>query len=144
MQLAKEKLPLVSIGIPTYNGGDRIAKALDSIQQQGYSKIEILISDNASADNTEEVVRGYMARDSRIRYFRQEENLGVVPNFEFILQKASGKYFFWISDDDELIPGVLERYVEFLESHPSYSLVSGKINYWKDGVLSGWEAKPEF
>lgn len=123
--------PLVSIGIPTYNGGMRIFKALHSVWIQRYPNIEIVISDNASYDETEEVLRNLAREHHEIKYYRQKRNIGLVANFEFVLTKASGKYFMWVADDDALEPGVLFRYVSFLEHHDAYSLVSGAIQYWK-------------
>ncbi|MEO0473458.1 MAG: glycosyltransferase family 2 protein, partial [Bacteroidota bacterium] len=133
-------LPLVSIGIPTYHGAERIPKALRSVLSQPYRNVEVIISDNASTDRTEDVCRAFVHKDDRVRYFRQEKNLGVIPNFAYTLSQAKGKYFLWLSDDDELIPDVLERYVDFLEAHPDHALVSGKINYWKDGEFETQES----
>jgi glycosyltransferase involved in cell wall biosynthesis len=65
-----------------------------------------------------------------IRYFRQPQNIGVMQNFDFVLQQARGEFFMWLSDDDFLEPGILQRYAHFLAAHPDYSLVSGRIRYW--------------
>jgi glycosyltransferase involved in cell wall biosynthesis len=128
-------LPLVTIGIPTYNGGKRIHKALDSILEQDYPALEIMVSNNASTDNTEEVCKQYQARDSRIQYVCQPANLGVVGNYMYLLNNARGKYFLWLCDDDEFETGVISRYVHFMESHPEHVLVSGEIAYWENGKL---------
>lgn len=140
VEISQFSQPLVSIGIPTYNGANRILNALESIQDQSYINLEILISDNASTDHTEVVCRRAATKDQRIRYFRQKENQGVTPNYEYVLQQATGTYFFWISDDDEMKPGVIEKYVDFLEANPDYSMVSGKINYWAEGILQFQES----
>lgn len=128
---ASSAYPLVSIGIPTYNGGGRILKALQSIWDQHYPNIEIVISDNCSQDHTAELLGSLVAEHREVRYYRQRQNIGLVGNFEFVLRQASGKYFMWVADDDAIEPGVLFRYVWFLENHPAYSLVSGAIQYWK-------------
>ncbi len=132
-------LPLVSVSIPTYNGEMRIGEAIRSLQAQQYPHMEIIISDNASTDNTEEVVRQFMAEDDRISYFRHPENLGIPLNFEFGLQQAKGQYFIWLSDDDQLLDGVIRRYVNYLEANPAFSMVSGIINYTEDGQLVSQE-----
>ena len=137
-------LPLVSIGIPTYNGANKIEKALNSILNQNYPNIEIVISDNGSTDNTEEVVREYAERDHRIKYFKQPQNKGLSFNFEFVLQNATGKYFLWLSDDDELLPNILNTYVDYLENNPEYILVCGKINYWTGQTLTDCEQNLSF
>ena len=129
-----KSIPLVSIGIPTYNGSKRILKPLLSILKQDYTNLEILISDNGSVDNTKEVVEELCKIYPQIKYYRQATNLGMMPNFNFLLQNASGIYFMWVSDDDELEPGVVPKYVDFLENNLNYSLASGKIKYWKNGT----------
>lgn len=136
--------PLISIGIPTYNSGKRISKALQSILAQGIEDIEVIISDNGSEDNTEEVCRAAVARDPRIRYYRQEVNKLPGFNFSFVLEQARGKYFMWLSDDDEFTPNVVQKYVDFLEANQEYVLVSGEINYWNKGEYRGKESGLNF
>jgi len=108
---------LVSIGVPTYQGGQRIAVALNSLLGQTYSPIEIIISDNASSDNTSSIGRAYADKDSRIRFFRQKENIGRINNFLFVLAQAKGEYFMWAGDDDVWESQFLEILVAGLESH---------------------------
>lgn len=139
MTEASDSRPLVSVSIPTYNGELRIGEAIRSLQAQQYPHMEIIVSDNASTDNTEAVVRQFMTEDERIRYFRHPENLGIPRNFEFGLQQAKGKYFIWLSDDDHLLPGVLSRYVDFLEAQPDFSMVSGAIDYLENGQIVAQE-----
>lgn len=92
---------LVTIGIPTYNRADGyLRETLESALAQTYPNIEIVVSDNASPDNTQEVVRGYA--DSRIRYFRQDKGLIPNENFNFCLQQANGVYFLLLHDDDKI------------------------------------------
>lgn len=124
------EFPSVSIGLPTYNGGRRITTCIESIISQGYPNIELIISDNCSTDDTEAVCRAFTDRYPFIHYVRQERNIGITANFEFVLRKASGDLFMWISDDDSLELGILEKYVRFLLSHPGYSMVTGQIQYW--------------
>jgi glycosyltransferase involved in cell wall biosynthesis len=122
--------PLVSIGIPTYNGARRIGATLMAIQNQEYSNLEVIISDNCSSDNTEAICTELSKKNKAIHYFRQKENIGIIPNFEFVLSKASGDFFMWVADDDSLEEGILNKYVDFLVLHSGYSLVAGKIQYW--------------
>ena len=133
---AMSTAPLISIGIPTYNRGHAISDAIVSIQKQDFDNWELIISDNASPDNTEEVVRAFAEKDPRIKYFKQAMNVGPRSNFTFTRDKAKGKYFMWISDDDELVPGLLSQYFQFMESNPEFVLVSGEIKYWiKDKLV---------
>lgn len=128
-----DRYPLVSVGIPTYNGGAKIEKAVMSVLMQRYPNLELIVSDNCSTDNTMDVCSELARKNKSIRYFRQPRNIGVMPNFEFVLRQASGDFFMWISDDDTLEPGILQKYVEFLVKNPVYSLVSGQIKYWMNG-----------
>jgi glycosyltransferase involved in cell wall biosynthesis len=131
---SKNEYPLVSIGVPTYNRNIGILKTLDSIWQQKYPNLEIIISDNCSTDNTPEVIESLVKEHPDIKHYRQESNVGMIPNFEFVRRKATGKYFMWVADDDRLEPGILDKYVSFLEKNPEYSIVSGEVRYWLDDV----------
>lgn len=135
MTMESVTTPLVSIGIPTYNGSHRIIRALSSLWKQGYPNLEIIISDNCSTDNTQEVMDNICKDHPEIRYYRQPKNIGMMPNFRFLLSNASGKYFMWLSDDDQIQEGTIPRYVKFMEEASNYSLVSGAIKYWKDQTL---------
>ena len=95
--------PLVTIGMPTCNrAGSYLRQSLESAVNQTYPNIEIVVSDNCSTDDTEAVVK--KIKDSRIRYFKQTENIGPYKNFNFCLQQANGKYFLILSDDDLIDP----------------------------------------
>lgn len=105
-QTASHK-PLVSIGLPVFNGERFLAESLDSLCSQSFSDFEIIISDNASEDGTRGISQTYARRDSRIRYFRQVENFGAAFNYNFVFKKSSGKYFKWASHDDRCDPDFL-------------------------------------
>lgn len=93
--------PRVSIGMPVYNGARYVPEALDSLLGQTFADFELVISDNASTDGTEEVCRAYAARDPRIRYVRQPGNIGAVANFRYVLEQARGEFFMWAAHDDQ-------------------------------------------
>jgi glycosyltransferase involved in cell wall biosynthesis len=111
--------PRVSIGLPVFNGEEYLAETLDSILAQTYSDFELIISDNASTDGTQEICRAYAARDRRIRYFRNETNLGAAKNYNRVFELSSGEYFKWAAHDDLYAPEYLERCVEVLDREPS-------------------------
>jgi glycosyltransferase involved in cell wall biosynthesis len=90
----------VSIGMPIFNGEKYIREALESLLSQSHTNFELIISDNASTDKTEEICIQYAASDPRIRYVRQPENIGVDANFRFVLDEARGEYFMWAAADD--------------------------------------------
>jgi glycosyltransferase involved in cell wall biosynthesis len=114
--------PRVSIGLPVYNGEEYLRKCLNSILAQTYQDFELIISDNASLDGTEAICREYASRDSRIRYYRNSENLGANPNFNRTVELAQGDYFKWMAYDDILAPTYLARCVEVLEQNPTVVL----------------------
>ncbi len=116
------KLQLVSIGVPVYNGERFIARCLQSLVEQDYPYLEIIISDNASSDRTSEICRDFASRFPFIRYFRQSSNKGVQQNFKKTLELASGNYFFWAGVDDLWKPGFTRALVDELESHPDTGL----------------------
>ena len=111
--------PRVSIGLPVYNGERFLARAIDSLLAQDFVDFELVISDNASTDGTGEISRDYAARDPRIRYHRNERNIGAVGNFNRTLDLASGEYFKWAAHDDWCAPQFLGRCVEVLDDDPS-------------------------
>ena len=119
-------LPLVNIGIPVYNGQEKIEKALYSLLNQTYRNIQVLISDNASTDNTHEICERICAEDERASYLRQPVNLGLIPNFNAVLDRAQGVYFMWLGHDDSLSEDYIEACVETLDENPDVSLVSGQ------------------
>lgn len=114
------KCPVISIGMPVYNGEKDLHRVFDSLSQQTYKDIELIVSDNASTDATEQICREYASRDNRIRYIRQPENLGAVGNFRYVLNEACGEYFMWAASDDVRSPDFLELNHSFLEKNPDY------------------------
>ena len=78
---------VISIGIPVFNGERFISTVLDSLLNQSYKNIEIIISDNSSDDSTESICRMYVESDSRIKYYRQDKNIGMFPNFNFVFNQ---------------------------------------------------------
>lgn len=92
--------PRVSIGMPVYNGEQFICEALDSLLTQTFTNFELIISDNASTDQTETICRKYCTNDDRVRYIRQSQNLGAPANFKFVLDTAVAEYFMWAAADD--------------------------------------------
>ena len=105
----------VSIGLPVYNGEDYLEEALDSILSQDFNDFELLISDNASNDRTHEICQDYASDDRRIRYHRNENNLGAAPNFNQLFKMSKGKYFKWSSHDDLLHKKFLSECVKILD-----------------------------
>lgn len=110
--------PLVTIGMPVFNAERFLAESLESLLAQSFADFEIVISDNGSTDNTAEMIRGFAARDARIRSVRSEVNHGAAWNFNRVFELARGKYFRWHAYDDLLAPACLERSVAAMEARP--------------------------
>lgn len=133
---AHKSLPLVSIGVPTYNRPERLATALAQLSAQTYPNIEIIISDNCSpGETTRCVVEERIAQDSRVRYFRQSVPLSGIDNFKFVFKQASGTYFMWATDDDERRSGFVERLVEILEADQACVLAYSDATLLLDGEV---------
>jgi glycosyltransferase involved in cell wall biosynthesis len=120
--MTQELPPRVSIGLPVYNGENYLALAIGSLLGQSYQDFELIISDNASADRTEEICRAYAARDGRIRYYREAENRGAAWNFNRLVGLARGEYFKWAAHDDLCAPRFLQRCVDRLDRDPDLVL----------------------
>jgi glycosyltransferase involved in cell wall biosynthesis len=114
--------PLVSAGMPVYNGAKFLRSSLEALLAQDYPNIEIVISDNASEDETEAICRDYASRDPRIRYYRNAENLGAARNFNRVFRQAQGEFFFWAACDDFWKPSFIRQCVALLLEHPEASL----------------------
>jgi glycosyltransferase involved in cell wall biosynthesis len=134
-------VPPVAVGMPVYNGDKRIALTLDSILAQTFGDFELIISDNASTDRTEEICRDYAGRDSRIRYIRNPENLGASRNYNRVFEVSrGGKYLRWAAHDDLLAPTCLEKHKKALDEGPDSAVMSITLRRyisWEDGHLIG-------
>lgn len=125
-RMEKAILPVVSIGMPVYNGEKYIREALDSLRSQSFTDFELIISDNASTDGTEEICKQYAAKDSRIHYERQPVNLGALANFTFVLDAARGECFMWAAADDVWDPGWINEMLNTMKETGS-NAAFGKV-----------------
>ena len=121
-----EKIPTVSIGLPVYNGAQFLEQAIDFILAQTYTDFELIISDNASTDRTDEICNAYQVTDFRVRYHRNETNIGGANNENLTFRMAQGKYFHYAAHDDICAPQLLEKCVNVLENDPSVVLAYGQ------------------
>lgn len=120
---ASQTAPRVSIGVPVFNGARFLEHALDSLLAQTLQDVEIVISDNASTDETEVICKRAMARDPRVRYWRSPVNRGLVWNHRRVLAMATGEYFMFAPHDDWFAPEYVERCVMALQADPEISYV---------------------
>jgi glycosyltransferase involved in cell wall biosynthesis len=124
----QKHIPKVSIGMPVYNCERFVDEAIGSLLSQTYTDFELIISDNASTDRTGEICRAYAERDARVRYIRQEENIGPSRNFIFVLEHAVGNYFMWAAGDDIWASNWIEELVR--EIPPECVAIRGKVVFF--------------
>jgi glycosyltransferase involved in cell wall biosynthesis len=120
--------PLVSICIPTYNSAAFLKEAIDSARRQTYDNLEIVVSDNASTDGTQEMVAAIP--DPRIRYYRNRANLGMVANFRRVLAESRGKYVCLLNSDDLMDPGFIQWAVQAMEARPRATFAFASIRFF--------------
>jgi glycosyltransferase involved in cell wall biosynthesis len=115
------RAPKVSVCVPTRNRSAELRRTLQAILTQGVKDIELIVGDDASTDDTEEVVRSF--KDDRIRYHRHQSNLGIYPNWNSLIAMARGEYICVYHDHDFYLPTIVERSLELLERHPGVVFV---------------------
>jgi glycosyltransferase involved in cell wall biosynthesis len=123
---------LITVIIPTYNRGNFISKSINSVLSQTYSNFELIIVDDASTDNTENIVRGN--KDSRIRYFKLEFNSKGTKPRNIGIQMAKGEYIAFLDSDDEWINDKLEKQLDFLRQFDSKKMVCFTGLILKEGL----------
>jgi glycosyltransferase involved in cell wall biosynthesis len=119
----------VSIGLPVFNGEKYLAEAIASVLEQTYSDTELIITDNASTDGTQDICAEACRQDKRIRYFRNEKNLGAAPNYNLAWSYANGEYFKWLAHDDRIKPRFIEAAVAALDADPAAVLCNSEAEY---------------
>ena len=108
----------LTIGLPVYNGEDFLTESLESLLGQTYDDFELIISDNASTDRTAEICKQYAKVDSRIRYIRQDYNIGLVRNEQFVMRQAAGELFKLAAHDDLYARDLLKKCIRALDANP--------------------------
>jgi len=119
--------PILTIGLPVFNGARFFAKTLESLLDQRYRAFSILVSDNCSTDETPAICRHYASIDRRIRYVRQDRNIGAVANYNFTFRASEGRYFKWAAADDVCHPDYLLACIDALESDPELVLCHSRV-----------------
>jgi glycosyltransferase involved in cell wall biosynthesis len=141
--LSDSSVPLVSIGLPVCNEAAHVDAALRSLREIAYPRLEIIISDNASTDDTVTICRRHAAEDPRIRLETFATNQGAVANFRHVVDLANGELFMWASGHDLWSPDLVGECVDLLSRHPEATLAYASAE-WIDGDgrplsrQSGW------
>ena len=138
-------MPKVTIGMPTYNSQMFLEQAIVSVLSQTYQDFELVICDNCSSDDTERIINLYSEKDSRIRFFKNPENLGLFENCNQCIRHSSGEYINIMHSDDVMLPRNIEVKVEIFEKYPNVGLVGSSIE-----VIDGennpvtWDLNPDW
>lgn len=123
--------PLVSVGLPTYNRASSLRRAAQSVLAQDYRNIELVISNNASTDETEFICKGLREQDERVRYVCQLSNRGAVANFSEVVKQSQGEFFMWLADDDWLDRSYISQCLQVLIEQTDHALVCGKGRFFE-------------
>ena len=121
--------PRMSIGLPVFNGENYVEEAIRSVMAQTMTDWELVISDNASTDRTGTICQDLAATDQRIRYFRNERNLGAGANYNLAFAKSQGVYFKWLAHDDRVRREYLAMTVAALDAAPDAVLCNTVVDY---------------
>jgi glycosyltransferase involved in cell wall biosynthesis len=129
--------PAISVGMPAYNASKTIAAAIESLLNQTFRDFELVISDNASTDDTLEICTHFARQDGRIRVVRQPRNIGANSNYNSVAKLARAKYFKWASANDLLHPMFLERCIAELDANPACVLCIPRTRLFADDPALG-------
>ena len=130
--------PRLSIGMPVFNGERYVRFAIDAILAQTFKDFELIISDNASTDKTQQICREYAKKDNRVSYHRNKINVGGPRNYNRLFELSSGEYFKWTAHDDVLAPEYLQKCVQVLDNDPSIIMCHSRVNRIdENGALLG-------
>ena len=127
------EVPLVSVGLPVFNGESFLEEAIRSVLAQTLPDLELILCDNASTDRTGQICRDYAAADPRVRYYRQARNLGAAPNYNHAFAHARGRYFKWLAHDDRMLPSFLEKTCRVLGERSDAVLCHSVVAYIDGG-----------
>jgi glycosyltransferase involved in cell wall biosynthesis len=137
----RKPVPKLSIGLPVYNAEQLLPQALDHLLAQTFEDFELVICDNASTDRTSQICRDYARRDARIRYVRNDRNLGANPNYNRTYELSAAPLFKWAAHDDLYERTYLENCVRILDRDPTVVLAhSGTMFIGDDGQAFAFDS----
>lgn len=121
--------PGVSVGIPVYNGERYLEVAIRSVLAQTWGDLELVICDNCSTDRTPEICRTYAGQDARVRYLRNERNIGAAGNFRRAFHESRAPMFRWLCSDDQIGPSSVEKCLRLLQARPDAAIVCSRAEF---------------
>ncbi|PKQ06139.1 MAG: hypothetical protein CVT73_10525 [Alphaproteobacteria bacterium HGW-Alphaproteobacteria-12] len=127
----------VTIGVPVYNGAGTLRTSLECLQNQTYRDIEVIVSDNASTDDSADIAQEFVDKDSRFHLVRRETNIGPAPNFFSLLERAQTELFMWRADDDWSEPDYVEKLVALFDKDEHTKLAAAESVFVRpNGVVA--------
>lgn len=124
--------PAVSVLMTVYNSEKYIARAIESILNQTFTDFEFIIIDDQSSDKTREIIEFYRQKDKRLVFFKNENNLGIIPNRNKLISLAKGKYIAWQDADDISLNYRIEKLFKFLEANLAVGICGGWLKFFND------------
>lgn len=119
--------PSITVGMPVWNSSDTVRRAVSSLRAQTYRNFQILVSDNHSDDGTTEILAEISRADARVRHVTHPGNIGMLPNFEFVVREAKSDLFIWAAADDHWHPNFLSELVRLLNEHPDAGVAMSSV-----------------
>ena len=141
--MISRQYPTISVLMSTYNREEYISSAIESILNQTYGDFEFIIIDDCSADNTAKIIQQYSERDSRISFFRNEKNKGLIANLNFGISQARGIYIARMDDDDISFPERFEKQLNFLESNQDITVLGTYVETIGEKYKNTWVTTPD-
>ena len=134
---------MVSVIMSTRNGSKTLHRAIESILVQTYSDLELIVCDDASTDNTLEILTQYQEKDSRVVIVHNEENMGLSRSLNKCIRISRGEYIARMDDDDWAFPNRFDKQIDFLSHHPTYAFVGCNAITFDGDSDTGENNKPE-
>lgn len=144
--MTRDGAPAITIAIPVYNGADTVAATIESALAQDHPGVQVVLSDNASTDGTEEICRHFARADERVAYHRHPTNVGLLNNFRSAARAGTATYLRWLGDDDSLAPDYVSRVLGVFAEDGRRVLVTTQIAYTDAAgtqtLDTGYDASP--
>ena len=123
----QSEYPLVTVGLPVFNGAAHLQLTINAILKQSYKNIELIICDNASTDETAKIAAKSAYEDTRVRFIKNDVNIGAPNNFNRVLQESLGEFFMWAASDDLHSQDFIEECVGHLLMNPNTALCQTRV-----------------
>ncbi|HSV94988.1 MAG TPA: glycosyltransferase [Spirochaetia bacterium] len=143
MRYTNKQIPLISVILPVHNASKYLVEALESLRYQTYPHFEVIAIDDASTDNSYQVLKNYTKIDSRFKAYKNKINLKIAKTLNLGITKAKGEFIARMDADDIALPNRFAKQIKFLTSHPGVVVVGGQcLTIDKDSHITGKKLFP--